>query len=85
MCEPEPVELPINGTLDLHAFNPKEVNELVPAFLTACREIRIKLSIKISFLDTWAKRSIKCIDTARDIHVKFYPIASLIRCLEGYP
>ena len=36
MCEP--VELPINGTLDLHAFDPKEVNELVPAFLAACRE-----------------------------------------------
>ncbi len=38
MREPEPVELPINGTLDLHAFNPKEVKELVPAFLSACRE-----------------------------------------------
>ena len=38
MCEPEPVELPINGTLDLHAFDPKEVKELVPAYLLACRE-----------------------------------------------
>jgi DNA-nicking Smr family endonuclease len=38
MCEPEPVELPIDGTLDLHAFDPKEVKELVPAFLSVCRE-----------------------------------------------
>ncbi len=38
MEEPEPVELPINGTLDLHVFNPREVGELVPAYLRACRE-----------------------------------------------
>jgi DNA-nicking Smr family endonuclease len=38
MNEPEPVEIPINGTLDLHAFDPKEVNELLPAYLEACRE-----------------------------------------------
>lgn len=38
MCQPEPVEIPINGTLDLHAFDPKEVKDLVPDFLSACRE-----------------------------------------------
>lgn len=35
---PEPVEYPINGELDLHLFNPKEVKDLVPEYLSACRE-----------------------------------------------
>jgi DNA-nicking Smr family endonuclease len=32
------VEFPIDGILDLHTFQPKEVKDLVPEFLTACRE-----------------------------------------------
>ncbi len=34
----EPVEYPINGILDLHHFNPKEVPDLVAEYLRACRE-----------------------------------------------
>jgi DNA-nicking Smr family endonuclease len=34
----DPIELPIDGTLDLHTFRPQEVGELVPDFLDACRE-----------------------------------------------
>ena len=29
--------LPIDGTLDLHAFRPSEVGDLVPEWLAACR------------------------------------------------
>jgi Smr domain len=34
----EPVEQPINGALDLHTFQPSDVKDLVPEYLTACRE-----------------------------------------------
>jgi DNA-nicking Smr family endonuclease len=34
----EPVELPIDGILDLHTFQPGDVKELVPDYLALCRE-----------------------------------------------
>lgn len=36
--EPEPIALPIDGTLDLHTFRPGEVKDLIPDYLAACRE-----------------------------------------------
>ncbi len=36
--ENEPVELPINGVLDLHTFSPKEIKTLVPDYIDACME-----------------------------------------------
>jgi DNA-nicking Smr family endonuclease len=41
-----PVALPIDGVLDLHAFRPAEVKDLVPEYLAECRargilEVRI--------------------------------------------
>jgi DNA-nicking Smr family endonuclease len=34
----EPLELPIDGILDLHTFHPKEVKDLLPDYLLLCRE-----------------------------------------------
>lgn len=42
----EYIEIPIDGTLDLHTFRPSEVKDLVPDYLDECRrrgiyEVRI--------------------------------------------
>jgi dsDNA-specific endonuclease/ATPase MutS2 len=44
--ELEPVEFPIDGILDLHTFDPREVKDLLPEYLALCRgkgilEVRI--------------------------------------------
>jgi DNA-nicking Smr family endonuclease len=46
MSADDPVEIPIDGVLDLHTFSPKEVKDLVPEYIGEClrrgiAEIRI--------------------------------------------
>jgi dsDNA-specific endonuclease/ATPase MutS2 len=42
----EPVQLPIEGTLDTHTFRPGEISDLVPEYLAACLERNI-LQVRI--------------------------------------
>lgn len=37
----DPVRIPIDGILDLHAFRAEEVEELVPEYLEECRRLGI--------------------------------------------
>ncbi len=38
MKDIKPVQMIINGILDLHTFQPKEIGSLIPDYLDACRE-----------------------------------------------
>lgn len=42
----DPIEFPIDGILDLHHSDPKDVKELVPEYILACKECGI-LEIRI--------------------------------------
>jgi len=34
----EPIQIPIDGVLDLHTFKPREIGDLVPDYIAACQE-----------------------------------------------
>jgi DNA-nicking Smr family endonuclease len=40
--EDEPVQLPIDGVLDLHTFKPREIKDLVPDYLAECQQHGIR-------------------------------------------
>src|SRR6187549_2419338 len=37
MNDDEPIQLPIDGVLDLHTFQPREIKDLVPDYLAECQ------------------------------------------------
>jgi len=37
MSDDEPVRVPVDGVLDLHTFQPKELKDLLPEYLEECR------------------------------------------------
>jgi DNA-nicking Smr family endonuclease len=37
----DPIEMPIDGTLDLHTFKPTEIKTLIPEYLEECRKLGI--------------------------------------------
>lgn len=41
MDNDNPVKVPIDGTLDLHAFRPSDIKSLVPDYLEECRQAGI--------------------------------------------
>ncbi len=46
MNDDEPIQLPIDGVLDLHTFRPKEIGDLVPDYLAECQQAGI-LEVRI--------------------------------------
>jgi DNA-nicking Smr family endonuclease len=38
ITEPPPTPIPIDGTLDLHTFDPRDLKELLPEYLQECRK-----------------------------------------------
>ncbi|MBN1163065.1 MAG: Smr/MutS family protein [Candidatus Krumholzibacteriota bacterium] len=76
--EPGPVEYPINGTLDLHMFQPREVKELVPDFLRECMKRKIYRTRIIHGKGTGALR-----ETVHAILDRMEEVASYRLCDEG--
>jgi len=73
----EPVELPIDGILDLHAFQPSDVKELVPDYLSLCREKGILRVRIIHGKGTGALR-----ETVHSILLKLSEVASFKQAME---
>jgi DNA-nicking Smr family endonuclease len=72
---PEPVALPIDGTLDLHAFRPADVSDLLPAWIEACVEAGLRELRVVHGKGTGAlRRSVEAL-LARNPHVAFFRTA----------
>ncbi|MFO7846648.1 MAG: Smr/MutS family protein [Balneolaceae bacterium] len=74
--EPDPIEVPINGVLDLHTFRPNELGELLPEYIEACLEKDIKSLRIIHGKGTGALRRGVHALLDRNAHVVSYGLAT---------
>ncbi len=71
----DPVELPIDGTLDLHTFHPRDVKTLVPDYLEICRQRGIHEIRIVHGKGTGALRRTVHAILDRTPGIKFYRLA----------
>lgn len=71
----EPQELPIDGTLDLHTFQPSDLGSLIPDYIDACREKGIHELRIIHGKGTGALRRGVHALLERNPHVESYSLA----------
>jgi DNA-nicking Smr family endonuclease len=71
----EPVPIPIDGTLDLHAFAPAEVGDLLTEWIGACRDAGLRELRVVHGKGTGAlRRSVEAL-LARDPRVRSFRAA----------
>lgn len=73
-----PMEMPITGELDLHTFRPRDLGDLLPDYLAACRarqilEVRVIHGKGIGNI----KRSVEAILRRLDFVERFVPASAL--------
>jgi DNA-nicking Smr family endonuclease len=67
-----PVPLPIDGTLDLHTFSPRELGDLLPEWIGACEEAGLVELRVVHGKGTGAlRRSVEAL-LARDARVAWF-------------
>lgn len=77
MEEDEPVEIPVDGVLDLHSFRAEEVKKLVPDYLEECRRMGILHVRIIHGKGTGAlRRTVLCL-LERNPHIASFRTADL--------
>jgi len=77
MSGDEPIEIPIDGVLDLHAFRAEHVKDLVPEYLDECRRRGIYQVRIIHGKGTGALRRTVQSLLARNPHVASFKTADL--------
>jgi len=77
VTEDEPVEIPVDGVLDLHAFRAEQVKDLVPGYLEECRRREIYQVRIIHGKGTGALRRTVHSLLARNPHVAKFRTADL--------
>lgn len=72
----EPKELPVDGTLDLHAFRPQDLGSLIPTFIGEClRQQIFEIRIIHGKGTGTLRRSVHAL-LDRNPHVESYSLAS---------